>query len=110
MSKHSQVKSTKITKKPIFSDPLILQDGSIVFGCHDGVVRCLNGSNVCETLWQYDALSIIYTKPLYLGDSVIVCTTAGDVIRLKNGEAIRKRKVDGEFFSSAISLPPGKKT
>ena len=102
-----QIKSTNVASKPIFSGPIIVGD-SVVFGCHDGIVRCVSSSDFADQLWQYDAQSVVYSSTLPLsGGRCIVCTTAGDVILIQAGKELWRTKVVGEIWSDAVQVGMG---
>mmetsp|Transcript_6708 Transcript_6708/g.12208 ORF Transcript_6708/g.12208 Transcript_6708/m.12208 type:complete len:366 (-) Transcript_6708:625-1722(-) len=87
-----------------------LSAGNIVVGSYDGRLHCIeNGSEGGQMgrLWECDCLSSIFTKPLSLqsGD-IVVCTTAGDVLRLSSnsGEIQSHHKLAGEIWSSPVEI------
>jgi outer membrane protein assembly factor BamB len=99
-----EIKSTRVASQPIFSGPIQVDD-SVIFGCHDGIVRCVQSSNFSEQLWEYDARSVVYSSPLALsGDCFVVCTTAGDIIQVRQGKEEWRMTVPGEIWSDPIMI------
>lgn len=97
-----EIKSTKVASKPIFSGPIQVDD-TLIFGCHDGIVRCVKASNFSEKLWEYDAQSVVYSSLLAIsGNSLVVCTTAGDVIQIRHGTEESRTIVPGEIWSNPL--------
>jgi outer membrane protein assembly factor BamB len=98
------VQSTKVASSPIFSSP-VLRDGTITFGCHDGVVRCVLATDLSSIVWQHETNAIVYARvcPLPTGE-IAVCTTAGDVIILNKGVERWRCRVDGEIWSDPVAL------
>jgi outer membrane protein assembly factor BamB len=102
-----EIKSTRVASKPIFSGPIQVDD-SVIFGCHDGIVRCIKASNFSEKLWEYDAQSVVYSSPLAVpGDCFVVCTTAGDIIQIRKGTEEWRMMVPGEIWSNPIIIGVG---
>jgi acyl-CoA synthetase (AMP-forming)/AMP-acid ligase II/outer membrane protein assembly factor BamB len=104
-------KSIKLSNKAL-SSPAILADHQqrkIVVGCYDGRVRCVN-ANMTVVLWECNVGSVVYTRPLVLSDnrSLIVCTTAGDVVQISrnNGGVIRSCRLPlgAEIWSDPVEV------
>jgi len=95
------IKSTKVTNKPLFGSPTRLGE-SILFGSHDGIVRCVSSSDL-QQQWQYDARTVVYASPLVISrDLCIICTTAGDVALVRKGKELWRTKVLGEIWSDPV--------
>lgn len=113
-----------ITNRPIFSSGCFIQpmitnlikntnivnikkgidEQLIVFGCHDGFVRCVSCNNG-DLKWKFDAKSAILGTPLAIDNMkrVIVTTSAGIVISLDSYSGSEDKESvasDGEIFSS----------
>ena len=100
-----EISSTKVSNSPIFGGATVMAGKSIVFGSHDGFIRCVSLSSFQQQLWQFDAKSVICTTPLALSDTrCLVCTTGGDVILLQGETEIWRIKLNGEIWSSPVSL------
>ncbi len=100
-----KISSTKVSNSPIFGGAIVMAGKSIVFGSHDGFIRCVSLSSFQHQLWQFDAKSVVCTAPLALGDTrCLVCTTGGDVIMLQGEKEIWRTKLNGEIWSSPVSL------
>ena len=108
-------KCTKVSNKPIFSAPMMLSDDSMVLGCHDGIVRCIDVNNMDVTRWQYSSGAVVYVNTLPIANDsnthelgfVVVCTTAGDVLVLdpsNDGKEKSRHSVDGEIWSNPVNL------
>jgi hypothetical protein len=94
--------TVSVSNKPL-SAPTVLNNKQIVVGSYDGTLRCVMGT---EILWHCDCGAVIYAKPLSLSDgSVIVCTTAGDVLRIgKYGHVRWRFHVPAEIWSDPVTL------
>ena len=110
-------KTIRVSNKPVFSSPILYSSNSIIFGCHDGVVRCFREENLEEQGWRFDANAVVCSKPMSFASTspvkyMAVCTTAGDIIivNAKTGEEQRRYTVDGEIWSDPIlvSTPDGR--
>lgn len=101
------VDSFKVATAPIFSNPVCANDG-VVFGCHDGMVRCLKASDLATTLWTFNALAVVYAGPLVIDDAVAICTTAGDVFRIVSGTETARAHAPGEIWSDPVFIPGDK--
>jgi hypothetical protein len=98
------VRSTKVACSPIFSSP-VLQGGTITFGCHDGVVRCVRGTDLSSIVWQHETNAVVYARVCSLPtNEIAACTTAGDVIILNDGIERWRCRVDGEIWSDPVAL------
>jgi acyl-coenzyme A synthetase/AMP-(fatty) acid ligase len=97
------INSRQVSNMPLTS-PCIIQD-RIVVGSYDSMVYCLSLSHLA-VMWTFDAQAAVYARPLGLRDhSVIICTTAGDVVRLNsNGEQIWKHRILAEIWSDPVEL------
>jgi acyl-CoA synthetase (AMP-forming)/AMP-acid ligase II len=94
--------TVSVSDKPL-SAPTVLNNKQIVVGSYDGTLRCVMGT---EILWHCDCGAVIYAKPLSLSDgSLIVCTTAGDVLRIgKDGIVFWRFHVQAEIWSDPVTL------
>lgn len=100
------VESYRISSKPIFSGPVQGVDGCVIFGCHDGYVRCLKISDLSRETWTFATNAVVYCRPLICRDgTIIVATTAGDVIRLSGGgHEVGRTRVEGEIWSDPVQI------
>jgi outer membrane protein assembly factor BamB len=94
--------TVSVSDKPL-SAPTVLNNKQIVIGSYDGTLRCVMGT---EILWHCDCGAVIYAKPLPLSDgSLIVCTTAGDVLQIgKDGNVLWRFHVPAEIWSDPAAL------
>ena len=98
------IRSHQVSNRPLTS-PCIIQD-CVIVGSYNSMVYCLDQSDL-TVKWEFDAQAAIYASPLALSDtSIVVCTTAGDVIRLDtNGAQIWRRRIaGGEIWSDPIEV------
>jgi acyl-CoA synthetase (AMP-forming)/AMP-acid ligase II len=112
--------SVKVSSQPIFSSPVMVGQDQIVFGCHDGIVRCVKACDFAVTLWCCNAQAVVYCKPLVMPDQknqsrhedgsipklVVVCTTAGDIVVITADEGVEKQRfsVGGEIWSDPVEV------
>jgi acyl-CoA synthetase len=79
--------------------------GKVIFGCHDGMLRCASLHDG-SLLWETDLGSVIFSSPIYMPirDLVIVANTAGDVLAVDHctGRVLAKTKLAGEVYSSPV--------
>ena len=89
--------------KPIFSSPCHLSlflDGVnidvVVFGCHDGYLRCVLLSTGC-LLWDVDLGSAIFSAPTFVPDSnlILASTTAGEIIVIMGNLDKKDQSMEG---------------
>ena len=94
--------TVSVSDKPL-SAPTVLNNKQIVVGSYDGTLRCVMGT---EVLWHCDCGAVIYAKPLALSDgSLIICTTAGDVLQIgKYGNVSWRFHVPAEIWSDPVTL------
>jgi acyl-coenzyme A synthetase/AMP-(fatty) acid ligase len=94
--------TVNVSNKPL-SAPTVLNNKQIVVGSYDGTLSCVMGT---EILWHCDCGAVIYAKPLPLSDgSMIVCTTAGDVLQIgKYGNVCWRFHVPAEIWSDPVTL------
>lgn len=94
-------------KKPIFTGccPLTIENERyVVFGSHDGIIRCISSKNG-SIKWTFNVVSPVISKPILLeaDNQVFVACTSGRVFLLdaKDGKKLKvSRCVRGEIFSS----------
>jgi outer membrane protein assembly factor BamB len=68
---------------PIFSGPVKMDADSIIFGSHDGVIRCIETNDMTKIRWQRRLCGVVYSKVCQVdATSIVACTTAGRVYRL----------------------------
>ena len=97
------INSRQVSNMPLTS-PCVIQD-RVVVGSYDSMVYCLSLPNL-TVIWTFDAQAVVYACPLGLrDDSVIICTTAGDVVRLdSDGQQIWKQRISAEIWSDPVEL------
>jgi len=101
-----EMKTTKVSSSPIFSGPILIDNGcSLAFGCHDGVVRCVSSTDLSTTLWEYKAKAVVYARLCALSPesgTVVACTTAGNTIVIRSGKGVLRYQVDAEIWSDPV--------
>jgi outer membrane protein assembly factor BamB len=100
-----ELSSAKLSNYPL-SPPLVLDDRRIIIGSYDGKLRCQEG---IDTLWECACSGAIFAKPLALRDrSIVVCTTAGDVMRIENEKIVDGQyRLPAEIWSNPCHIPGG---
>nr|XP_042911125.1 beta-alanine-activating enzyme isoform X2 [Parasteatoda tepidariorum] len=95
------------TNGPVFSSAANASfPGIIIFGCHDGIIYCLNETS--DLLWNFSCDAPIYATPFIFkwnGENfVAVASTKGSIyiLKLKNGKLIMSYNCPGEIFSSPV--------
>ena len=100
-----------VTSRPIFSSGIRIQlknQDTIVFGCHDGLVRCVNTSD-CKLKWTFDTKAAVLARPVFISEStnIIVASSSGEIFSLDSRTGMENRsslRLGGEIFSSPSSL------
>lgn len=82
---------------------------SFVVGSYEGNVFCLRKDDSKNELlmeWKLNFSATIYAKPLVLPDNetIIVTTTAGDVITILKGRVVNRYRIGAEIWSNATLL------
>lgn len=95
-----------LTKKPIFSTPLIFST-SIIVASVDGFVYCYSvGSDIPVMKWKYDTGGPCFSSPVYMCDVGIGLVCIGShsgfvhFIRVVTGEFYAKIKYDSAIFAT----------
>ena len=83
------------------SAPLVVKD-TIIVGGNDGILRCVLIANIEHGVWTIDVGACILAAPLSLNSSIIVCTTAGDVILIQDGKIVFQYQINGEIWSDPV--------
>jgi outer membrane protein assembly factor BamB len=119
----AEVVWTRPTPRPIFSSICVLHPSgaSIVFGAHDGRLRCVQAVDG-TVQWEIDLGSIIFASPLVVqlsdnsGSIIIAATTGGGLFVLRHNfddqsgssvKVLRSLKLSAELYSSAALLSDG---
>ncbi|CAM9144321.1 unnamed protein product [Ectocarpus fasciculatus] len=117
--------------KPVFSSPCILQPPwkemggdvnnasgmRVIWGCHDGAVRCQSGVGLA---WETDVGrgQPVFSSPCFaavacegcalLCPLVFACSVPGliSALCLADGEVVGEKQLPGEIFSSAVVAGP----
>ncbi|CAB9499891.1 D-alanine--D-alanyl carrier protein ligase [Seminavis robusta] len=108
--------SSKALSAPAIVPPSSGNMQGVVVGSYDGMVSLVN-ADLTEILWTCSVQSVVYTRPLVLSfagkgddcDSVVVCTTSGDVVQLRGSDGALMLRyqipIGAEIWSSPAALP-----
>ena len=91
--------------RPIFTKPLHISPSRMVFGSHDGKLRCVNKADGA-TLWTYDCESPIVSNPIYAKHRVMCATYSGYmfVLNASSGVVMGSIRLPGEIFSNPLLI------
>lgn len=110
--------SLQLSSSPLTS-ATALNETNLVVGSYDGhLYGVRSNSTELTEQWKCDCTSVVYSRPIQLYDgSILVCTTAGDVINVlpptptasldQSGESATLRttyRISGEIWSSPAQL------
>lgn len=103
------VKSFKISSVPFSGALSQMADGHVILGCQDGVVRCLQESDLSNVLWSIDLGATIRCTVVPLQETkCIACTTAGGVFLISTSTltpTVQKvGQVGGEIWSKVLPM------
>lgn len=89
--------------------PVNLDTDTFIVGSYDGRVHCIRRKGAEMILqWELFVGATVYTKPLILqpSKSFLVCTTAGDVVKIQDGVISKRKRVAAEIWSDPLLLGP----
>lgn len=96
-----ETQQTRLSES-FLSAPLVVKD-AIIVGGNDGILRCVSTADIEHEVWTIDVGACILAAPLSLNMSIIVCTTAGDVIEIQDGKVVFKYQINGEIWSNPVA-------
>lgn len=103
--------SIHLSSNPLTS-VIIIDTNTIIVGSYNGILFCVRFDDetyLLEEKWKYDCFSSIYSTPLkYQDESIIVCTTAGFVLKIliETGSIQSFHRIPAEIWSSPVQIGP----
>uniref|UniRef100_A0A448YYU0 Carrier domain-containing protein n=1 Tax=Pseudo-nitzschia multistriata TaxID=183589 RepID=A0A448YYU0_9STRA len=103
--------SIQLSHSPL-SAATIIDESTVVVGSYNGQVYCVRYDEKQSQLvkqWECSCYSSIYSKPLALQNgSILVCTTAGYVVRIsiQKGKILFFYMISAEIWSSPVQTGP----
>jgi hypothetical protein len=108
VQKPSDRQQRLISNKPL-SSPLVTSEGKIVVGGNDGNVHCILASDLAKDVWSCNVGACVLATPVEMPDgSFVVCTTAGDILRLSSndGKIVWRHRIHGEIWTNPVAVEP----
>lgn len=103
--------SIHLSSNPLTS-VIIIDTNIIIVGSYNGILFCVRFDDetyLLEEKWKCDCFSSIYSTPLkYQDESIIVCTTAGFVLKIliETGSIQSFHRIPAEIWSSPVQVGP----
>ncbi len=94
------IRSFKVSNRPIHSAPVKCGPESVVFGGHDGLLRCYDLEGAMN--WEVSVGSVIYASPLVHEGMVVVVTTSGVCALVTPAGVQWKINVEAEIWSTPV--------
>jgi outer membrane protein assembly factor BamB len=92
----------------IVSSRPIIKDHKLYFGSNDKNFYCLD-SRTGKPIWRYDTGGEIFTSPLQMGASLLICTVKGDILSLdmNQGELLWKYSTGKKILLNPVLVRGG---
>ncbi|MBN1592350.1 MAG: PQQ-binding-like beta-propeller repeat protein [Candidatus Coatesbacteria bacterium] len=94
----------------ITSSPLFIGDDRLVFGCHDGSIRCIESEG--SLVWTYRTENVVCASPVVLPGDRIACGSADSKLYCltTDGGLVWSYQTEGPVYGTARALDDGRIT